>query len=208
MQKPTSENKKLLLIFTRNPEKGKVKTRLAKTIGDDAALEFYIYLLQHTQEVTKGLNVTKQVFYSEKIPENDLWNEEIFQKKLQKGSDLGERMENAFNYGFAEDFEQIIIIGSDLLELTATDLQQAFSDLEKHDAVIGPAKDGGYYLLGMKKLNPDVFSNKKWGTDTVLQETLKDFKTEKVAMLRELNDIDVYEDIEDKTILNKFLKIK
>lgn len=208
MQNDFSKTKKLLLIFTRNPEKGKVKTRLAKTIGDDAALEFYKYLLQHTQEVTKDLEVVKQVFYSEKIPENDLWDEEIFQKRLQKGADLGERMKNAFVKGFAEGFEQIVIIGSDLLELTTADLQQAFSDLKKHDAVIGPAKDGGYYLLGMKKLHPDVFSNKNWSTNTVFEETLNDFKTEKVALLRELNDIDVYEDIEDKTILNRFLKNK
>ena len=179
---------------------------MAKTIGDDAALQIYKHLLQHTFEVTKDLKVAKQVFYSEEILQQDLWNSENFNKKLQNGADLGEKMENAFKNAFKNGFEQVIIIGSDLLELNSAILEEAFSELEKNDVVIGPAKDGGYYLLGMKELKPEIFRNKNWSTATVLSETLVDVNNEKVALLKELNDIDVYDDIKDNEELKNLIK--
>ena len=108
------KSKNLLLIFTRNPELGKCKTRLAKTIGDEKALEIYKFLLNHTVTITKALKVVKQVYYSETIWENDIWDNEIYQKKIQNGSDLGIRMKNAFKNGFDDGFEKIIVIGSDM----------------------------------------------------------------------------------------------
>ena len=89
-------SKKALIIFTRNPELGKVKTRLAKSVGDESALEIYKFLLKHTVAITKNLNVDKYVFYSENIHRDDIWDPEIFRKKLQTGTDLGEKMQNAF----------------------------------------------------------------------------------------------------------------
>ena len=85
----SSTNGELLLIFTRNPELGKVKKRLAAGIGDTAALKVYKYLLQHTVEITRNLQVEKWVYYSEEIPEEDMWDNEIFSKKIQQGEDLG-----------------------------------------------------------------------------------------------------------------------
>ncbi|HBO28702.1 MAG TPA: glycosyltransferase, partial [Leeuwenhoekiella sp.] len=92
---PTSD--KVLLIFTRNPELGKVKTRLAGGVGDASALEIYKFLLQHTVSITQNLSVDKQVFYSEKIRASDYWDENTFTKKLQHGDDLGARMQKAFS---------------------------------------------------------------------------------------------------------------
>lgn len=198
--------KDLLLIFTRNPELGKCKTRLASTIGDSSALEVYKFLLKHTVSVTQNLNVCKQVHYSVKVRENDLWHESVFQKKQQQGEDLGQRMKYAFEQGFSDGFERIIIIGSDLYDLSQEDLQSAFQQLRDHDYVIGPAEDGGYYLLGMKQTNPLLFENKNWGTPTVLKDTLANLEHEKVYLLPARNDVDYYEDIKNIEAFQPFLK--
>ncbi len=201
-----SEKNNLLLIFTRNPELGKCKTRLAATVGDTAALEIYKFLLEHTVSITQELNAQKQVFYSESIWENDIWDNNVYQKKLQKGPDLGARMLVAFQDGFDSGFEKIIIIGSDMYDLSQGDLEKAFSKLEDHEYVIGPAEDGGYYLLGMKTLKKELFQNKSWGMETVLQNTLKDLEKEQVCVLPEKNDVDLYEDIKDIEAFQPFLK--
>ena len=199
-------SKNLLLIFTRNPVLGKCKTRLAATVGDKIALEIYKFLLQHTVNITTDLNMVKQVWYSEKIWENDLWDEQIYDKKIQRGDDLGMRMANAFSEGFAFGFEKIAIIGSDMYELNQAIIENAFSELNKNDFVIGPAKDGGYYLLGMKEFLPDLFKNKQWGTETVLSNTIDDLKGAKLSILEERNDVDVYDDIKDIEAFQPFIK--
>ncbi len=199
------KEKNLLMIFTRNPELGKCKTRLAATIGDQAALEIYKFLLEHTASITQDLNVTKEVHYSIKIRKNDLWDGSIYSKKQQIGEDLGLRMEYAFKQGFSEGYQKIIIIGSDMYDLSKKDLEEAFDALNNYDYVIGPAEDGGYYLFGMKSLNSQVFKNKTWGTETVLQDTLKDLEKQNVKLLEERNDVDYYEDIKDIAAFQKFL---
>ena len=201
---PTS--KKALIIFTRNPELGKCKTRLAATIGDESALEIYKYLLQHTAKLSEKVKADKYVFYSESIKREDIWNATIFNKKLQQGNDLGERMENAFTELFELGYEKVIIIGSDLLDLSSDDVNEAFDFLNENDAVIGPAKDGGYYLLGMKNMHSKVFKHKKWGTSIVLENTLSDLKDSTISMLKELNDIDTFEDMKHYEQLKKFYK--
>lgn len=189
------KQKKLLLIFTRNPELGKAKTRLAKTVGDETALEIYKFLLQKTKDISLKVNADKAVYYSVKIRENDIWDASIYQKFKQKGQDLGIRMLNAFKSGFEAGYEKIIIIGSDLYDLEPKEIDYAFEELNSNDLVIGPALDGGYYLLGMKKIHQSIFKNKDWGTDSVRENTLKDLIDEKVKLLAVKNDIDVYEDI-------------
>ncbi|MBZ9731506.1 TIGR04282 family arsenosugar biosynthesis glycosyltransferase [Salegentibacter sp. JZCK2] len=196
----------LLMIFTKNPELGKVKTRLANSVGDKVALNIYKFLLSHTVSVTKNLEIDKRVYYSEEIPENDLWPSASFSKKLQRGGNLGEKMENAFQEAFNSNYKRVIIIGSDLLNLAQQDLENAFLELGKNDVVIGPAKDGGYYLLGMKSLNSDVFKNKAWSTSSVLSDTLKDFEGKKIKILETRNDIDEIQDIEEDSILKKFIE--
>lgn len=197
-------NKSLILIFTRNPELGKVKTRLAASIGDQNALEIYVQLLEHTKKVALETPYDKQVLYSEAINPNDMWEAASFQKKLQVGEDLGDRMYNAFQGGFNAGYEKIIIIGSDLIALESSDISTAISKLDDNDIVIGPAEDGGYYLLGMKKVPENIFSNKEWGTDTVLADTLLDISNLKYHLLKEKNDIDTYEDIKNIPFFNKY----
>tara|TARA_R110000868_G_scaffold140690_1_gene356598 strand:- start:8388 stop:8999 length:612 start_codon:yes stop_codon:yes gene_type:complete len=198
--------KDLLLIFTRNPELGKCKTRLAATVGDEVALKIYKFLLDHTKNFTKGLNTSKWVCYSDHIWENDIWGNSVYEKKIQSGNDLGQRMVNAFRDGFKAGHKKIIIIGSDMYDLTEDDLKDAFKALDHHEFVIGPAIDGGYYLLGMKVFKPSLFDNKNWGMDTVLEATLEDLKNESYFLLTPKNDIDYFEDIKDIEIFHTFLK--
>lgn len=199
-------SKNLLLIFTRNPELGKCKSRLAATVGNEIALNIYKFLLNHTFAITKNVNAAKQVWYSEKIWKNDIWNNHFFDKKLQEGANLGIRMANAFSEGFTAGFERIIIIGSDMYDLTQKDIDHAFSELENSDFVVGPAEDGGYYLLGMNTFNTDVFKNKAWGTKTVLEATLKNINHKKIKLLETKNDIDLYEDIAKVDAFKPFIK--
>ena len=213
LKKCIHQNKKLLnkgtdllLIFTRNPELGKCKTRLAAKVGDQAALDIYEFLLRHTVNITKALSVQKQVYYSEEIWNDDVWDNGQYEKKLQRGNDLGKRMQDAFQNGFSIGFERIIVIGSDMYDLSQKDLEQAFSKLDDHDYVIGPAEDGGYYLLGMKKLKTKLFENKDWGKETVLKNTLNDLFGENYALLPTRNDVDHYEDIQHLQAFQPFLK--
>ncbi|CAM4019365.1 MULTISPECIES: TIGR04282 family arsenosugar biosynthesis glycosyltransferase [Flavobacterium] len=201
-------SKKALIIFTRNPELGKCKTRLAKTIGDEAALEVYTFLLQHTANVGKDVMADRFVFYSENIIENDIWQPEYFNKKLQSGYDLGNRMQNAFEELFQQGYQKIIIIGSDLYDLNATIVNEAYNYLSNHDFVIGPAEDGGYYLLGMTQMEKAVFANKEWGTATVLKDTLQDLPNKNIKLIQELNDIDIFEDIENIEEFKKYKPIE
>jgi rSAM/selenodomain-associated transferase 1 len=200
------DHENLLLIFTRNPELGKCKTRLASSVGDKTALAIYIFLLEHTVSVTRELNVTKEVYYSEAIREDDLWHPAIYHKKIQLGSDLGERMANAFKAGFKAGYKKIVIIGSDLYDLSSKDLEEAFKMLQANDFVLGPASDGGYYLLGMTHFIPDIFKNKDWGTSRVLEDTLANLKNKNVYLLETKNDVDVLEDIADVSAFQPFLK--
>nr|WP_321232126.1 TIGR04282 family arsenosugar biosynthesis glycosyltransferase [uncultured Psychroserpens sp.] len=198
--------KNALMVFTRNPELGKCKTRLAKTLGDQSALDIYKYLLQHTANVAKNVEASRYVFYSESINNSDIWEHAYFSKKLQTGNNLGERMHNAFQELFDLGYQKVIIIGSDLLDLNETIIEQALQKLEHHDVVIGPAEDGGYYLLGTKALHPKIFQNKAWGTETVRHDTLNDLQNSNVYVLKELNDIDTFDDMKHYNQLKPFYK--
>ena len=197
-------SKKALIVFTRNPELGRCKTRLAATIGDQSALDVYRFLLDHTVKITSPLSADVYVYYSEKIREIDIWNTSIFRKKQQQGLDLGAKMQHAFTEVFGMGYQKAIIIGSDMYDINTQDLEDAFLTLENNNFVVGPAQDGGYYLLGMKQLKTSLFKNKKWGTSTVLSDTLKNLTLEKVSILPEKNDVDYFEDIKDIKVFEKF----
>lgn len=188
--------RKALIIFIRKPELGKVKTRLAATVGDQRALAIYLELLQHTKQVAISCDCDKYVF-SDGIIDEEEWSN--FSIQQQSKGNLGERMSSAFDYLFQKDYEKVIIIGSDCLELSNHHLTQAFLHLNDVDFVIGPANDGGYYLLGMKKNHADIFSNKKWGNDSVFFDTLRTAEKLKLTthQLEYLNDIDEEKDLPD-----------
>ena len=188
--------KEAIIIFVRNPQLGKIKTRLAATLGEEKALAIYKELLHHTKEITAQITADKYVFYFDKIEENDLWNAPGFFKSLQCNDELGDKMKNAFRKLFNEGYEKVAIIGSDCFELTTTIIGEAFALLKNNDAVIGPAKDGGYYLLGMKKMIEPVFENKQWSTDSVFRETINDLTENNFSFscLPLLTDVDTEED--------------
>ncbi len=191
-----------LVIFVRNPISGQVKTRLAKDIGDERALEIYLQLLQHTLEITRGLSFRKFIYYADEVSDYDLWSVPGYTKRKQNGNDLGERMLNSFKELFDQGFTRIVIIGSDCLQLKTETLEEAVALLESNAAVIGPARDGGYYLLGLTKFYPDLFIDKPWSTDLVFAKTIADFNQQGIsyALLEELSDIDDSTDLEENGI--------
>ncbi|GAA4360997.1 TIGR04282 family arsenosugar biosynthesis glycosyltransferase [Hymenobacter saemangeumensis] len=188
-----------LLIFARRPVLGRVKTRLAAGIGDAAALAVYRELLALTYQAVANAGAPATVWLADAqvavnapLPE---WPGLPWQP--QPEGDLGQRMETAFATAFAAGAGKVAIIGTDCPGLKAGHLQQAFELLETHDLVLGPATDGGYYLLGTRRLQPELFRQKEWSTDQVLAATLADAKRLglSVALLPELTDVDTEDDL-------------
>ena len=185
--------KSLLIIFTRTPEIGKVKRRLAIKFGDAKALEIHNKLFANTLDVANTSNISNKIYLSEE-PESAM----PFNYQVQLGNDLGERMHNAI-LNELKHFDKVCLIGSDCLSLNSSDIENAFIKLDSTDIVIGPAVDGGYYLIGMKKPQPMLFSGIYWGTSSVLKKTLEKCANEKllVDQLKLYNDIDRPEDVPD-----------
>jgi len=193
-----------LIIFVKNLIEGHVKTRLAATLGNDGAMNIYKQLLKNTQNTIDTFETDKIVFYSDFI-EEEIWGNNFFQNQIQQGNDLGERMKNAFKSSFTVGYEKIVIIGTDCPGINKDILENAFMALNNLDIVIGPATDGGYYLLGMKKEYPFLFQNIEWSTHRVLQQTIDCCNKNRLSyfLLPELSDIDEEKDlIHFKTIQN------
>ena len=184
--------KKALIIFVRKPELGKVKSRLAATIGDEKALDVYKELLVFTHNISLGVKADKFVFYLNEIEKIDLWSQGGYKKMSQCEGDLGEKMYNAFSSLFRNGYNQVMIIGSDCPELTTAIMEDAFKMLKHNDVVLGPANDGGYYLLAIKKIYAELFTDIYWSTEKVLSQTLAACTTVGLsfALLPKLTDID------------------
>ncbi|RDB04535.1 TIGR04282 family arsenosugar biosynthesis glycosyltransferase [Runella aurantiaca] len=199
-----------VIVFVKNPILGKVKTRVAASVGNEKAVEVYVELLQHTKNVMKewmeeAVEFTQKrvcVYYGDFINDNDLWNGSFFEKKLQcQSGDLGDRMKAAFETEL-KTADRVVIVGSDCLAIRPEHLSKAFVALETHEVVIGRADDGGYYLLGMKNLHQSLFENKSWSQPTLLQETIADLAqtsqhnpdSASYCLLETLSDIDTWED--------------
>lgn len=195
---------KALIIFLKYPELGRSKTRLAATIGNENALKVYIELLNHTHLITKDLKAIKYLYY-DKVTEQLLpWQENYF-VGFQPEADLGMRMKNAFTELFYKGYNKVVIIGSDCYELSTEIIESAYDLLNEYDVVIGPAKDGGYYLLGMNKLYPELFNDVAWSTDKVLNASVEIIKKLNLTYqtLPILSDIDVEDDLPND--LNKLI---
>lgn len=192
--------KPLLIIFYRNPKIGKVKTRLAAAVGNEKALEVFQKLALHTKTITENLPFDKIVFYTDSIDLMDIWPNATYLKALQQGDDLGEKMHRAFLAGFESGYNAICIIGTDCYELTEKIILHAFDALRLADAVIGPARDGGYYLLGLTRPVADVFKNKRWSTETVSADTVRDFESTglRYLKLQVLTDVDTEDDLPEE----------
>jgi len=184
----------LVIVFVKNIKLGTVKTRLAKTIGDIGAFEVYSELVKITEKATLELDIDTRIYFSNVVVDSK-WKNEF--KAVQKGVDLGERMLNAFKDGFEAGYKRIVLIGSDLPDISSTHITNGIEALKNNDVVFGPAEDGGYYLVGMSSLEASIFKNKPWSQPHLFTETLQELQSNKVSIgiLASLNDIDTYEDL-------------
>lgn len=187
----------LIMVFTRDPVAGRVKTRIGKVLGDAVALEVHRRLCLHTRRVVEQVTADKWV-WMDRQPEGEwLWGDEVFRCMVQQGNDLGERMAGAFQLAFKAGYRKVVIIGTDCPGLTPDLLNEAIAMLGDAQAVIGPAADGGYYLLGLTGHRPEVFTGKAWGTDGVFAATVADLQTagRSYCSLRVLPDVDTPSDL-------------
>ena len=190
-----------ILIFVKLPEKGSVKTRLAKDLGRNFVLALYENFVFDMLETLAKANLPIIVYFYP--PESGAavsrWLGGNYLYVSQNGSDLGERMKNAFKDAFERGFSRAVIIGSDIPDLKISILDMAFNSLHANDMVVGPSVDGGYYLIGFRHNSflPEVFKGISWGMDTVLKDTLKILreKNYKAYFLPELRDVDTIEDL-------------
>lgn len=183
-----------LIIFAKLPTAGNVKTRLAATIGNAMALRIYYRLLEHTRTITRNLPVHKYLYYDSDTLDQ-CWPG--YELGIQHGSNLGEKMNNAMNALFQKGYQRIVIIGSDCFELQEDQLYESYAQLETHDICIGPATDGGYYLLALKNPFPQLFENIAWSSNKVLDQTIRicNQQNQTIHLLPILSDIDCEEDL-------------
>ncbi len=198
---PPATGKVCVLLFVKAAEKGKVKSRLAPVVGEEAALEIYKQFVAAALETIERTGCGYRVcFYppdARQQVEDWLGPGRIY--RPQEGADLGERMKNAFIRSFSEGVERAVLVGSDIPEVTPALLRDALESLNTHDAVIGPALDGGYYLIGFnaRSFLPRVFDGIAWSRDGVFGQTADVFKKAgtNVHALPLLQDIDTAEDL-------------
>lgn len=190
--------KTAIIIFIKNPDLGRVKKRLAQTLGEEAALEVYHQMLAHTLQITRSLSVDKFLYYDREAVSNDAWPDDIYQKRIQNGATMAIRITNAFNEVFAMGYEHVSLIGSDCLDLDERIIRLAFRQLEHFDTVLGPTKDGGAYMLGMTDYQPEIFDVAAWGTPQLSSELQKAIHQAKKTcfMLSELASITTIEDLQ------------
>ncbi len=190
-----------LIVFVKNSIPGKVKTRLARTLGDDRAIEVYHELQEQTEQVTRFLQVNKYVYYSDSIPAKlSLWPEAWYQHRVQQGADLGERMKNAFDEVFSEGYKRICLIGSDCPYLSQDILRKAFNRLSETEVVIGPSRDGGYYLLGLTRPHGELFTDVMWGGNEIFDATILKF----IALGMIWYELPILEDIDTAADLERY----
>lgn len=189
-----------IILFVKYPAEGKVKTRLAKSIGNPKAAKIYTALAEHVVKKMKRLkNSYNYIFYSDESEKEKIkkWIRGNFFYAPQKGDDLGERMSNAFKLVFGHSAEKVLIIGTDIPDLSTKIINDAIKKLDYYDVVIGPSPDGGYYLLGMKKFTPKLFENITYSTNTVFEDTIQRIKDGNLSyhILETIEDIDTEDEL-------------
>ena|SRR5580700_2043724 len=192
-----------LLLFAKTPKPGKVKTRLMAAVSADVAAALHAACIEDTLRfVRKTRGCDAFVFaaggtsYFRKLVKK-MGSGVRVRVLPQRGSDLGARMENAFRKCFAMGFREVVVIGTDTPWMGVERVRRAFTELKRNDVVIGPAEDGGYYLLGMRKMVAEIFQGIPWGTERVLELTLEVIAEQKVRgkLLRRDFDLDRPEDL-------------
>ena len=182
--------KTLLIIFAKHPQIGKVKRRLGRDVGMEASLWIYNKILQHTANISFHTKLDTVVFKNKKSSKLESIFKHVKKFEIQKGKNLGEKMEAAFLWAFNQKYENVILIGTDLWTLNKDTLLEAKKALENSDIVMGPCYDGGYYLIGMKNLNKKIFKDIPWSKKEVFRKTLSKAKDNSIYCLDLKNDID------------------
>ncbi len=208
-------NKRHLIVFTRFPMPGKTKTRLIPGIGKDAAAALQREMTEHTVQQARTCGANVEIRYSGGTEEQmrDWLGDDLMYTEQGEG-DLGARMQRAFEETFSKGWKKVVIIGSDCPSNDWKNLQTAFQSLEDHELVIGPASDGGYYLIGIgRACSPSaqlhertagtafptqLFQNIDWGGEHVFEQTLNAASGLSVHQLPERSDVDLIEDIPPK----------
>jgi rSAM/selenodomain-associated transferase 1 len=188
---------RLLIIFVKAPRPGFVKTRLAATIGVKAASEAYCQMFEELRRELGSLrNVQLRFSPSDAASEIPHWRGPGWTMSPQGEGDLGARLTTAFADAFAAGAQRIAVIGSDCPYLTVNDIEQAWASLSDYDVVLGPARDGGYWLVALRQLHREIFREIPWGTGDVLEHTLERARAAhlRVHLLRKLSDIDTAAD--------------
>jgi hypothetical protein len=201
-----------IVIFTRFPEPGITKTRLIPLLGPEGACRLHRELTERivdrVQQLIKNYPLMMEIHFSGGSREQMAgWLGRDFEYVIQEGDDLGDRMRLAFQKAFRQGWKRVVLIGSDLPDLTPAIIRGSFERLTNHDLVLGPAWDGGYYLIGLKANRPELFGNSIiWGTQEVLKTTMKtaDQLGLRTALLARLRDVDRPEDL-TKNIRLKFV---
>ena len=198
-----SSNHRGIIIFTRFPVPGLTKTRLIPALGPEGACRLQRELTEkvvaQVQQLKKSYPLMMEIHFSggsRKLMAE--WLGRNLEYEIQGAGDFGARMRRAFQKGFRKGWKQVVLIGSDLPDLTPSIIRESFERLADHDLVLGPARDGGYYLIGLKTPRPELFSNSiVWGTGEVLKNTLTmtDRLGLKTALLTMLRDVDRPEDL-------------
>ena len=199
-------SKNLIIVFSKNPIIGKVKSRLAISVGEEKALKIYKLLIKKTVNVLSDFKYDVAVFHSDFVPKSKIWKFVKYQK-IQNGNNLGIRMKNAFRWGFNKGYNRISLIGTDLWELEKKLIIKSFQKLKNNDIVFGPTFDGGYYLIGLRKMINSIFEINSWGTSDVLKNSLKRVIGKDVYFLIKLNDIDNIQDLKNCVELSSLAEI-
>jgi rSAM/selenodomain-associated transferase 1 len=195
------KNKQMVLVFLRAPEKGRVKTRLAREIGEEKALDLYKVLVEKMLSALEksGLDHRICFFPADKkaLVKDWLGPDHIYLP--QKGDDLGLRMGNALSRAFDDGAQKAILVGTDIPDIKDSHLLSALDLLDKNNVVLGPSLDGGYWLIGFqrKQFCPDLFSRVDWGTDSVFSTTIEKCRKADLSpgILPALRDIDTLADL-------------
>ena len=195
------QNGQSLIIFVRSPNDKQVKSRLAATLGGEFARDFYRLCAEHIIRETDRMlsGVQRYIFYASQEEERAVrrWLGRSFYFRAQSGGGLGDRIWHAFRAVFSHGAEKAVIVATDVPDLTHDIMDEAMQALDNCDIVIGPSYDGGYYLLGMKRLHSDLFRDIPWSTERVYEETLLRIKAQGLSrlILPILRDIDTEDDL-------------
>ncbi len=198
-----------ILFFMKYPEKGKVKTRLSKEIGEVITVELYKNFVLDLLLMLEKIGIHLWVcFYPNNSQERLIrWLGKQYCYMPQKGEDLGQRMKNSFIQAFDKGYRRAIVIGSDSPDLPVAFINEAFLYLKTNDVVIGPALDGGYYLIGFRydTFLAEVFEGINWSTDTVFGETMNILEKagRKIHILPKWSDIDTLADLKNLVMRNQ-----